>query len=91
MPEQYAGPTGRYGKTVDHDELVTTIADLAAVGETLPGGGVALDTIADHSEFARSTLEKHCRRLADDGDLERLWGIGDNGPQWTYLPAEESN
>ncbi|ELY68871.1 hypothetical protein [Natrinema versiforme] len=80
--------TGRYGKAVDHDALMETVADLAARGETLLGGGVSLDTIAEHSEFERSTLAKHCRKLADRGDLERRWGVGENGPQAAYLPAD---
>ena len=91
MTEKYAGSTGRHGTTVDHDDPVATIADCAARGETLLGGGVSLDTIAAQSEFSRSALAKHCRRLAEKGDLERRWGVGENGPQKTYLPPEESN
>lgn len=80
---------GRHGPTVDDDELVNAIANIAANGQKLPGGGVPLDVLTENTVFARDTLEKYCRELADRGMLERQWGIGPNGPQRTYLPANQ--
>lgn len=52
-------------------------------------GGVSPLAIAAEIDVNRTTAAKHANALVDEGKLERVHGIGPNGPRSSYLPTEE--
>lgn len=81
--------TGRHGRTVNQAELIKTVAELAHKNQTVPGGGVTVESIAEELGFKRATIGPYCRQLTNSGELKRVWGIGPNGPKQSYLPAHQ--
>lgn len=74
---------------VDADEVVATIETLIERGEVdKAGGGVASARLAAALEIDRETARAHCRRLANQGRLEAVWGVGPHGPRQSFVVPE---
>lgn len=63
------------------------VETLHAEGETIPLRGVKSATVAAHVGVDRSTAAKHLRKLVESGDLERVRGLTEYGPQDSYRPT----
>jgi predicted transcriptional regulator len=82
---------GRPQKLSD-DKLLKVIHDAVEAGETdLLEGGVPAEVIVDRVPLYKSTVEKHLRRLVDDGLLVRVRGADPASyrPRDSYLPSTE--
>ena len=74
---------------VTDEELLERVRECYDAGETLAGGGVARETVAEELPIVTETAEDRLRGLAEDGLLERDWGFDENGKRLGYRPAQD--
>ncbi|WP_139326666.1 hypothetical protein [Natrinema saccharevitans] len=76
-------------RLVSDEELVERVAECIAAGETIPAGGASPTTVAAGLSISASTADKHLRRLADAGRLERDFGVRNGARKTGYRPVPE--
>jgi hypothetical protein len=78
-------------KTVTDEDLLLAIRDAILDGETDPAaGGVHPEVLADRVALSPSTLKDRCRRLREEGRLEKVRGLNPatSSPRWSYQLVE---
>jgi len=72
----------------DDAEIIDALEQALDDGRTLPGnGGVPAYVVADYCGLTTSTLSGRLAAL-EEHTLVRVWGIGPNGPETGWLPAD---
>ncbi|WP_455448127.1 hypothetical protein [Natrinema thermotolerans] len=76
-------------RLVSDEELVERVAECIAAGETIPAGGASPTMVATGLSISPSTADKHLRRLANAGRLERDFGVRNGARKTGYRPVPE--
>ena len=66
--------------------LIDAIAAALDAGDRDTGGGAHPEHVAQHCALKFDTVQRRLADLADAGRIERVQGIGPNGPRDSYLP-----
>ena len=70
---------------VRDEEIIDAIEAALEDGEAIPYGGVPTDAIADRTPLQISSVRKRCKRLTEEGELDRVVGVPRNGrPRPSY-------
>jgi len=72
------------------EEVIARVRECYENGETLGGGGVTPETVAEDFVLSAARLDDRLREIADDGGLERDYGFSDKMRKRVgYRPAED--
>ncbi|APX98731.1 helix-turn-helix domain-containing protein [Natronorubrum daqingense] len=78
------------GQKVTDSRILERVRECYANDETLPAGGVTAATVAEELPIVAMTTKRRLRALAEQGDLERDWGLTPHGKQLAYAPVENT-
>ncbi|SDL10234.1 hypothetical protein [Natronorubrum texcoconense] len=70
-------------------ELLERVTECYENDQTVGGGGVLPETVAADLPIVESTARNRCKKLADEGDLERDWGFESRTQRLGYRPARD--
>ncbi len=77
------------GKATDED-VIARVRECYEAGETVSGGGVTPETVAEPLPITAKQAAKRLAKLADEGDLERDYGIeGDWNHRIGFAPVAD--
>lgn len=75
------------GVHVPDRRILEAVEAAIDAGDTDMGGGAPPPAIARRCNLTTETVRDRVADLVDDGDLRREWGVGPQGPRYSYRPA----